>query len=429
MKAECAMSTQFSERLVAHVDINSYFATLLQQENPQLRGRPVGVIKDVGRSCLIAVSKEAKQRGIQTGASLADVQQLVPDLVLVPAQFDFTLAATKRLQTLFHDLVPSVEIYSLDEAFLDLTGCRRLFASPEHFGQLVQKRIQADLGEWVTCNVGIAPNRFLAKMASETGAKGSITLVNEENLNQHLCQTAFRDVCGVGWRLEQKLAAIGVQSLYQLNLVDDITLERQVGPYWREQLRRMAEGQEPDLLQRLAQPLPHMKSVGRSITGFHLFHDELAVKRILHNLVLETTHKARQMHLKGRYVSVALWGQAGQHHFWHAHHTLPYFLNQGKQMWEVVHDLLMGWQERWPVIKFAVRLSMLLPDNQTPNLLWPSVWRRQEVEEAVDQIAQKYGLFTIRPATLLRGKDIIRPEVTGFLGDKHYQLGDEGSPS
>lgn len=411
------------QSLVAHVDINSYFATLLQQENPSLRGRPVGVIKDTGRSCLIAVSKEAKARGVQTGASWYDVQHLVPEMVLVPAQFEFSLAATKRLQQIFKNLVPRVEMFSLDEAFLDLSDCQRLYPDPLEFGRLAQQKIKQELGEFVTSNVGIGSNRFLAKIASEVSCKGSVTLVNDTNLNHFLGTTAFRDVCGVGYRLERKLKAVGVTNLYALNLIDDATLLRQVGPYWQQQLRQMAQGEEPDLLRRLSLSTTPMKSVGRSITGYQLLDTDEAIKKVLYNLVVETTHKARQMDLKGRYVSLAVWGSTKSNQSWHSHRTLTYFLNQTQEMWEVVwNDLYQSWQRPWPVIKFAVRLGMLKPDTQVNQRIWPQVQKRQQLDEAVDQISNKYGLFTVKSGTLLQA-NLIRPEVTGFLGDKTYQLG------
>ena len=107
----------FPSSLWAHVDINSYFATLLQQENPALRGKPVGIVKEVGRTCIIAASKEAKALGVGTGSRLQDAKH-VPDLILVPAQFDFYLDATKRLKRLFESLAPTVQIFSLDELLL-----------------------------------------------------------------------------------------------------------------------------------------------------------------------------------------------------------------------------------------------------------------------------------------------------------------------
>lgn len=433
-------------KLIFHVDLNSYFASLLQQENPALRGRPVGVVKDAGRTCLIAVSKEAKQLGLRTGDSLSKGQRLAKDLVLVPTPFERILDATKRLQGVFEQFLPSseIEIFSLDEAFLDFSQARRMYPDAQHLAQSLQQAILQELGCCVTSTVGISWNRFLAKIAGETAPPASVAWITNENLHQKLVTTAFKDACGVGPRLEKKLRAIGVDNLYALRLVDDELLQRQVGPYWVNQLRRMSQGQEPDLLQRLGEPVKSMKSVGRSLTGYQPWHTEAEIEAVLYNLVAEVAHKARQMRLQGRHVWVAMWGELSQgggwqrlqcsHYsqpgqFWQSRRTLKYYLNQTQGTWQVVQQLYqVGRSENpWPVIKMAVRLEQLRPDIQTPRIIWPTWQRQQQLEEAVDQLSEKYGLFTVFSGKMARGlgkkNNLIRPEVTGFLGDKAYQLG------
>ncbi|MCA9330735.1 hypothetical protein KC957_01700, partial [Candidatus Saccharibacteria bacterium] len=133
-----------------HVDINSYFATILQQENPLLRGKPVGVVKDAGRTVLIATSKEAKQYGVGTGSYVADGQKRCPTLAVLPAEFDRYLAATKQLYQIFNQVAPTVQIYSLDEAFIDISDCRRyLYPDTEQLARHIKQLIRTSLGDWV----------------------------------------------------------------------------------------------------------------------------------------------------------------------------------------------------------------------------------------------------------------------------------------
>jgi len=403
----------------AHVDINSYFATLIQQENPALRGQPVGIVKESGRTCIIAASKEAKLLGVSTGSRKDEALLLAPNIRLIPAQFDFYLDATKRLKRLFESLSPEVQIFSLDEAFINLTSCKYLYRDTHTFGTLVQTKIKQELGEWVTANVGISWNRFLAKIAGETGPKGSITSINQENLDYKLATTKFTDVSGVGYRLEKRLKAIGIENLYQIKLFSNQELEKHLGPFWSKQLRKMSFGEEPNLFEHIDSN-PHMKSVGRSITGYKLCNNETEIKQILYNLVLETASKARSMGLAGRQISVYL---SGEGRYWFSHVTLPSYVNQNKEVFELVyHYLYKKWQRSFLVIKFGVRLSLLKPETQINQPLWPTWHKQRYLEKAVDELAQKYGLFTVRPASLLNGQ-LIRPEVTGFLGDKSFQLG------
>lgn len=411
------------EPCIVHVDINSYFATLLQQENPFLRNKPVGVIKSDGRALLIAVSKEAKKYGIPSPCSAREAKRICPEIVFVPVQFDFAWAMTVRLRDLFESLVPNVEIFSLDEAFLHLTDCRRLYPDPWKFAEMVQQRIKEELGEWVTCNVGIAKNRFLAKIANGISPKGSIRAVSDDNMAQLLSEATFEDVCGIGFRLGAKLEAMGVTTPYQINFLSDELLQQEFGPYFWKELRKMGQGEEPALLQRIDH-LPHMKSVGRSITGFDLTHDEESIKKVLFNLVEETCYKARKMGLMGRYVSVYMRGGHGEKkRSWGQHRTLQRYINRSPEMFELIyHQMYKSWERDFPVIKFGVCLSMLKPESEVNPQIWPQWERRRRLTEAADKVVQKYGLFSVRPGTLARGR-LIRPEVTGFLGDKKFLFG------
>lgn len=410
-----------NNQIILHVDINSYFATLLQQETPALRGKPVVVVKDAGRSCVIAASKEAKLKGIKTGSLLADAYLLAPDLIQMPAEFDLYLSATKQLKALFESLAPDVEVFSLDESFLHFTPIKKLYASPVVFAEQIQANIKETLGEWVTCNVGIAENRFMAKMASETAPKGSITVVTEENKQALLASTTFDSVCGIGFRLGARLERLGVTVPYQINFIPDDMLLTMFGPYWSVELRKMGRGEEPALLERSAEELPHMKSVGRSITGYKLCKNEFILKSTLYNLTSEVMYKVRKMQLAGRLVSIYL---SDKEHRWGTHVTLQHYIRHTDEMFDVVwNQLYAQWPKDFSVIKLAVSLNLLKPWDQIQDCWFPQWWKKEKVSTAVDAITQKYGLFTVTSGLLLN-TNIIRPEVTGFLGDKKFQFGE-----
>lgn len=410
-----------------HVDINAYFATMLQQENPHLRGKPIGVVKELRRTCVIAASKEAKLLGVRTGSSAREAKILAPTIIFVPAAFSLYLSATKTLYQLFQTIAPRVEIYSLDEAFIEITDCARLYPDPHALGKHIQQRIKEALGEWVTCNVGIGATRFLAKLASETAPKGSVVEITNDNRNAIFASAKFEEVCGIGRRLAHKLSAIGVTNLLLLDMCSDEEIQRQVGPFWTRELRRMTSGEETHLLSFIDRN-PHMQSVGRSITGYAPCSDERAIARILYNLIEETTYKCRTMGLAGRQVWIGLWG-SGRHRaahrrddFWSAHQTLKYSINTPSEMFEIAYTkLYSSWHRSFPVIKFGVRLNLLSPNNAVAIPLFTRERKAARVMAAVDRVNTKYGLFTVRSG-LLANVPIIRPEVTGFLGDKKFQL-------
>ncbi|MDQ3008051.1 MAG: hypothetical protein M3Q81_00470 [bacterium] len=405
---------------ILHADINSYFATLLQQENPALRGKPLGVVKSPGRTCLIATSKEAKKYGIKTGCNVYEARQKYPAIKIVSAEFDKYLDCTKRLKALFNELCPDVHIFSLDEAFLDLSNCQNVYPDVKAFGQLVKQRIKQELGEWVTCNVGISYTKLLAKIASEIGPPDSLMEITPENTDATLAKVTFGDVCGVGNRLEKKLARLNVYHPYAIRFISDEDLLAMFGPFWAPELRRISYGQDSHILSLLdIKKNDDMKSVGRTHTGYAMCDDEQQLKQVLYNLSQEVVYKVRKMKMVGREVGVALWGEDQS---WYAHCKVGRWICHAPEFFELIYtQLYQSWQRDFKVIKFGVFLSDLRRQEHVTTT-WLPEWHRQEkIATAIDSLTERYGLFTIKPATLL-GHDIIRPEVTGYLGDKKYQL-------
>jgi DNA polymerase IV len=413
-------------KIFLHIDINSYFATLLQQETPILRHKPVVIVKELGRSCVIAASKEAKKLGLGVGTNAMHAQKQFKDLVVMPCHFSLFLSATKKLKEIFYQFSPDVEIFSLDEGFIDYTPLVKFYPSPLLLAAKIQQKIKKDLGSWVTSNVGIGPNRFLAKMIGEVSPKGSIREVTNNNKNILLAQVGFKDVCGIGLRLEKKLRALGVTVPLQINFLTDQDLEKYFGPFYGHQLRKMGQGLEPLFLTRLEKN-PHMKSVGRSITGFDLCDSEDDIKRVLYNLTEEVINKVRKMGLAGRQVGLFLSGNGK--HFYKAI-TLKYYIRHIKDMFNLVFHKLYKLCVRdfnlpagkAGVIKFGVSLSLLKPWDQTDQVLFDDYWRQEDLNVALDKINQKYGLFSVTSGLLLNKNKIIRPEVAGFFGDQKFQF-------
>lgn len=405
-------------KTILHVDINSYFATLLQQENPYLRDKPIGVVKGLERTCLIATSKEAKKLGVVTGMRKKDALVLCPKLLCIPASFERYLDATKRLQRIFKAVAPSIYIYSLDEAFIDISDCKKnLYPNTQLLGKQIQEIIKTELGGWVTCNIGVAENRFLAKLASEVAVKGTILEVTQENKDALLAATPFTNVCGVGYRLSKKLARYKIFTPYQIRFMTKEELESIVGPFWARELFKIAYGKETHLLGQLDRKVEHMKSVGRSITGYRLYNDDAQITNILKNLCLEVTNKVRDMNLTGRQIWLGLYGHSQS---WATHETLRAPISHSLELIEWIQKLYNRWSEKFPIIKFAMRLSLL--EYQTQEQLLPK-WQKQEaIQKALDSVNKKYGLFTVHPAAIPPTKELIFPEVTGFLGDRLYQL-------
>lgn len=405
------------------VDINSYFATLLQQENPILRGKPVVIVKDLGRTCVIAASKEAKELGIKTGSNVIAARHLASNLIELKAEFDLYLSATRKLEKLFKSFAPHVYLYSLDEAFLEVTDCRlHLYPDLQQLGKIIQDKIKQELGEWVTANVGIGSNRLLAKMAAEIGSKACVFEINQDNLDPVLASVEFKDVCGIGTRLAEKLFRMGVTHPYQIRFYSQTDLEPLFGPFWSRELLKIAYGEEPHHLQLLdddAYLFQSMKSVSRSITAWKLVDSYQQIRQILFNLAREVIYKMRRMGLAGRRVAVAL---IGSNEMWHCQQTYKSFISHTPEMFVLIESWLQQkWHQQFKPIKFVVSIGLLQNSNQLTSPLLPCWQKQEKIETAIDQLDERYGLYTVRSAVLQQQTELIKPEVTGFFGDRKYQ--------
>src|SRR3990167_6872175 len=234
------------DRAILHADLNSFFASVAQQDNVSLRGKPVGILKARGRTCVIACSNEAKTFGVKTGMPLSVVITLCPQIALVPADFNRYEAMTKAFIKICHNYSDVVEVFSLDEVFLDVTWIKHLFGGSVALALSLQEQIKKDMGEWI----------------------GSLPQISAAPLNVLLAE---------------------------------------FGPFWDLQLKRLAAG-EDDAPLIPAINLPHAKSVSRTFTLFADTNDKKAVRALISNLVEEAAWKLRRMGLSGRQFGLAIRG-------------------------------------------------------------------------------------------------------------------------
>ena len=197
--------------------MNSYFASVEQQANPFLRGKPVGVCSTMSkRGCIIASSKEAKAFGIKTGCRVNEALELNPDVILVEVDPPKYRSTTQRIFSLCAEYTEDIEAYSIDEAFLDLTGHVSSFNQAKEIAAEIQQRIKREIGEWLTCSMGISFTRWLAKFGSDTAPKGGIVVLTRENLREYLQGREVKEAWGIAEALASRLQVLGINTLDEL---------------------------------------------------------------------------------------------------------------------------------------------------------------------------------------------------------------------
>ncbi len=153
------------DKIILHIDFDSFFASVEQQFNPLLRNKPLGVTATNGRTCIIASSREAKRLGIKTGTRSYEAFKICPKLSLVPANFVKYFEISKKFLKICQNFSPEVELFSIDEVFMDITLTNHLFGGPCKMIEKIKKEIKEKIGEYITVSVGISYNKLLAKLA------------------------------------------------------------------------------------------------------------------------------------------------------------------------------------------------------------------------------------------------------------------------
>lgn len=412
-------------RTLLCLDMDSYFATVEQQENPYLRGKPVGIIKAVGRTCVIAASKEAKKYGVKTGMPLSDVRRLCPKIILVPTDMEKYFYVTKCFADICRRYTPLVEMFSIDELFMDVTGSEHLFGGSLIIAIELKEVIKKEIGDWITCSIGISYNKFLAKLASKKNKPDGLFVITPENKDDVLLNTDLVDACGIGWRLEKRLSSMGVRNFSQLRQLPDAAIEAQLGPHWPGVLKRIAFGELEDISSvsynrespvTTPDQIADQKSVSRTYTLFADTRDLRIIYQYIRNLSEEAAWKLRQMNLVGRLISLSVRG--GNLGAWD-HQTFKTPTDDGQFIAKICQNLFSRLNWTNPVRFVGIHVGLLTENHQASFL--PNDQRRHELLRAMDLVNNKFGQFTLYPAQLVDGEKV-RPEVNGFLGDKGFRV-------
>lgn len=419
------------KRIILHVDLNSFFATAEQQANPYLRGKSVGIVKGVGRGCIIAASVEAKRRGVSTGCNVYEAKKVCPSIILIPADFSKYADISFRFIDICKNYSPLCEVFSLDECFIDVTETEQFFGNVFNIAFDIKNRLRAELGDYMTCSIGISHNRLLAKLASDQIKPDGLFWITDDNALSVLDKSDLTDVCGLGWGLERHLKQLGIDTFPKLRAQTLPFLQRHFGPHWSVHLYNIARGvDETPVVPIYA--IADAKSVGRTYTTHRTLTRKSEIQKLIRNLCEEAAYKARQMGLCGRYVGLVLrsgerneqkHGWLASRSFsagWFGHRTLKHYIDDGREFFDICMQIASHWNV--DSVRFCgVTLAMLQKKEYLSTPLFKTDRNRQQILRTIDNVNSKYGDYTVYPAGLL-GMPIIMPEVNGFFGDKKFRL-------
>jgi DNA polymerase-4 len=382
------------ERTIFHVDMDAFFASVEQRSRPGLRGKAIAVTGSGKRTVITTASYEARAAGVRTGMSVFEARRACPWLRLVVGDNRKYAHTSSRIISIFNEFAPMVEVYSIDEAFLDMTGSLRLMGSPEVIAGDIKERIRQDTG--LTCSIGIAPNRMLAKLASGMEKPDGLVRIQSESISDWIDSIPIGKICGIGEKLCGGLAELGIRTCGELGRFSLERLRQRFG-FLGERLASMGKGVDDTpviSLEKEACP----KSLGHSTTLPENIADRERLQRELLRLSEMVARRARRNHLCGRIVTLTL--RYSDFRTFSRRTCGDHFIRHGPEIYLTVKDLLNSVRLEKSVRLVGVTLSGLTGnDLQMP--LFQIDQRKEKIDRAMDRINDRYGRFTVTRATLL----------------------------
>jgi DNA polymerase-4 len=398
------MSDRFS-RSVIHLDLDAFFAAVEQHDRPELRGKPVLVGGSRERGVVCACSYEARPYGIRSAMPIAQALRLCPGALVLPVRIKRYRDLSSQVFEIFARFTDRIEPLSIDEAFLDVSGCERLFGSPKHIASRIREEVRLETG--LTVSAGIAPNKFLAKLASESGKPDGLVEVRPEEVDAFLLPLPLSRLYGVGEVTVGKLARLGLHTVAALRQLGRGSLVAMFGNQG-EQLYRLARGEDDRPVERSGT----IKSVGHEETFSRDVWKIEDLRRELLSLCERVATRLRRRSLSGRCITLKV--KYADFVTVTRGRTVASGMNHAMVMYREGLTLLEKTEAgRRPVRLLGISLSLLDEEGAGQTDLFEEEERRRlcALDRAVDGIRERYGEYGVRRGTLVDG-----PGSTGDEG-------------
>lgn len=390
---------------ILHVDMDAFFASVELLERPELRGRPVIVGHAGPRSVVTAATYEARKYGVNSAMPMAIAMRRCPEAVVIEPHFDRYSHYSRIVMETFAEVTPRVEVLGIDEAFLDVSGARRLIGSSWDVGTLLRERVFERTG--LHCSVGAAATKFVAKLASSRAKPDGMLVVPASETVAFLHPLPVSGLWGVGAKSEEALARHGLRTIGDVAHTPGASLERWVGVAAAAKLHELAWGRDP----RSVTARPEEKSVGHETTFEYDVTDEARLRRELLRMsdlvavrLRRGGHVARTVVLKLRFGDFTTITRS---------RTLAEPTNVGRRIYEEVTAAYSAVGAsgaraasaegtRGARIRLiGVRAEQLLPGDGSGAALWDDDEGWRDAEKAIDEVSARFGSGSVRPAALV----------------------------
>ena len=394
---------------ILHVDMDAFYASVELRDRPELAGTPVIVGAGSGRSVVLSATYAARAFGVRSAMPVSRARRLCPQAVLIPPRHGLYAAVSREVMAVFRAVTPEVEPLALDEAFLDVSGALRRLGSPAQIGELIRARIRGQQG--ITCSVGVATCKFVAKLASIQCKPDGLLVIPADGILEFLHPLPVSALWGVGERTGRVLANLGLRTVADIAHAPPAALERGLGRAAGAHLAALAWGRDD----RRVVPGVAEKSIGAEETFASDVDDPEVIRRELLRLSGRTARGLRAAGCAARTVVVKL--RLADFTTITRSRTLPEPTDVTQVVYAMACTLYRaaGLDARARLRLVGVRATGLIPaavaDAQLAFGDRPASWR--DAERAVDRIAGRFGTDAVRPAALVDGNQAGPGDRTG----------------
>ena len=375
---------------ILHVDMDAFYAAVEVLDDPSLRGLPLIIGAPDGRSVVSSASYEARRYGVRAAMPVSQAMRLCPSARIVPPHFHRYQAVSRQVMAIFDSYTPLVEPLPVFEAFLDVQGVRRLWGSPARIAELIRERVVDEVG--ITCSVGVAATKHVAKMASTISKPDGMLVVAAKDTLDFLAPRPVRAMWGVGPKAAAALEARGIRTVQDVRDAPRGMVERAVGPALSARLGELARGEDP----RAVHTERVEKSVGHEETFEHDILDRPFLRAELLRLADRVAARLRRAEWETSTVAIKI--RFDDFRTVNRSQTLSEPTAVGQRIGEAAQSLFEQIDRRDPVRLVGVRAENLRPAGGGGLALWDDDedWRR--VEGAVDEAVARFGTATISRA-------------------------------
>lgn len=404
---------QHWKRAIIFVDMDAFFASVEKMDRPELRHKAIGVTNGKQGTCLITCSYEARAYGVHTGMRLKEARRLCPDLIQCPARPKRYAEISSSIMKSLQDISPDVEVFSVDEAFIDVSHCQRYWKKgPEYIARLVKKTVTRTAG--INCTVAVSGDRTTAKFAAKQVKPDGLNCIPPWRAKEYLEEVPVTDLCGIGKGIGRFLNRYGVYTCGDMPKLPISVLGKRFGNPGRR-IWHMCQGNDPQAVETKVAPA---KSMSHGKVMPPNTQDRETISTYLMHMSEKLAARLRKNHLQAQHFSVGLHLGDG----WHGDKFVcPVPTNNSHNITHLCEDLLRSFNCKQGV--YGVRITALdpRPSNQQAELFTETLHQQNRVNDVMDAINIRYGEFTLAPAQLLNRSQMPNVIAPAWKPEGHRQ--------